>query len=661
MEWRFRALTPNDTRINATHLEFFRDEALTNAVDALVREDLQNRLDAHAEGEPPVEVRYRFSGPHDSLSPARAATYLNELRPHLDAPGSREELDAPPAADEAMSFLVIEDFNTTGLAGDPDMTSDPEAGAARNDFYWFIRNVGRSGKKGGDRGRWGLGKIVYPASSRLRSFFAYTVRRRDQRRLLIGRSVLAVHRIGGTDYESEGYFGRFDDGEFHFFATPETDAHTLDTFCADFGITRRPEEPGVSLVVPFPAGDLRYQTLTESVIDHYFLEILRGRLVVRVSFAGEETVLSSATVEDVVRVWKGSKVFDRDETLARIAFAREAMLREQDSSSHFVLAETGSPRWGDLEQRFANAAQITEAKRQWLAGNLLSFDVPVRVARTDGSRNELSTFRVYLQRDEASARCAEYFIRDGLAISGVGTLREPGVRALVIIEHTAIAELLGDSENPAHTHWLQTTKHFRGKYKLGPTILSFVKNTPTRLVSFLSRRDEALDTDLLQHLFSVPLPEGEQKKTPRQKPGTETTPPKPPPPAAPSYIACERVDGGFVLRPSANPTAIPDSIVVRLAYETLRGNPFKLHHPADFDLVTRPNALEYSGRGVELDMLEANRCRIKIQQPDFQIRITGFDPHRDLIVDARAEIRSRPAEGDPETVEEAEEEPASAL
>lgn len=60
MNWRFKKLTPNDTRVNATHLEFFRDEALANPVDALVREDIQNRLDARAAGEDGIKVCYRM-------------------------------------------------------------------------------------------------------------------------------------------------------------------------------------------------------------------------------------------------------------------------------------------------------------------------------------------------------------------------------------------------------------------------------------------------------------------------------------------------------------------------------------------------------------------------------------------------------------------------
>jgi len=210
MEWRFKALTRNDTLQNAAHLEFFHNEALNSPVDALVREDIQNRLDARARNEPFVEVRYRICGPTSAQS---RRSWFDGLPKHLGSPQVKEELGYSPSIDHPLSWLVVEDFRTTGLEGDPSTYQDPDPqhGVPRNDFFWFVRNVGRSGKKGGERGRWGLGKIVYPASSRIRSFFAYTVRQSDQRGLLIGRSVLAVHFLNGHQHDSEGYFGRFDD------------------------------------------------------------------------------------------------------------------------------------------------------------------------------------------------------------------------------------------------------------------------------------------------------------------------------------------------------------------------------------------------------------------------------------------------------------------
>ena len=47
--------------------------------------------------------------------------------------------------------MVIEDDRTIGLNGNWEQFDDtPEQSADGNDFYWFFRNVGRSGKRVSD-------------------------------------------------------------------------------------------------------------------------------------------------------------------------------------------------------------------------------------------------------------------------------------------------------------------------------------------------------------------------------------------------------------------------------------------------------------------------------------------------------------------------------
>lgn len=94
MEWKFKALTKNDTLQNASHLEFFHNEALHSTVDALAREDIQNRLDARAKNEPRVEVRYRLCGPVD---PRTHSQWFRGLAPHLASEETREELGTQPS------------------------------------------------------------------------------------------------------------------------------------------------------------------------------------------------------------------------------------------------------------------------------------------------------------------------------------------------------------------------------------------------------------------------------------------------------------------------------------------------------------------------------------------------------------------------------------
>src|SRR5258708_10974469 len=81
-------------------------------------------------------------------------------------------------------LLLVEDFNTRGLTGDP-------AALDNDNFHNFWRRHGRSGKGGKSAGRWGLGKLVFSTSSQIRSFFGFTVRTGDPSPLLMGHAALS--------------------------------------------------------------------------------------------------------------------------------------------------------------------------------------------------------------------------------------------------------------------------------------------------------------------------------------------------------------------------------------------------------------------------------------------------------------------------------------
>jgi len=649
MEWRFKQQTPNDTLTSATHLEFFRDDALNSKVRALVREDIQNRLDAHNGSEEPVRVRYHFSGENQRLAPKDAAKYFRGLEEHLRSPESVEELDTIPNFDVPVSFLTIEDFNTRGLEGDPTVTVDPNPeDKERNDYFWFIRNVGRSKKKGSDRGRWGLGKIVYPATSHMRSFFAYSIRESDSKHFLIGRSVLATHRIGNHLYDSEGYFGAFVDPAYEYNASPIYDAPTLEQFRKDFCISRV-NEPGLSLVVPLDPTDaedpINQEVLVESVLEYYYWIILRGDLTVEVSTGESPPVyINKDNISEVVRDWPNHAF-----TLMmnpRLNFAASA-------GAWGRLIELKKPAsrasWGKVAEWFSSDEELADARAKFMRGETLKFIVPVSVRRKGATENIADSFIVLLKNDNSSERHGCDFLREGLAISGLRNhLREPGVHGLLLVGESAttgnpskLSELLGDSENPAHTRWLPTTKHFRRKYVAGQTILKTVCDAPGKLAAILGRTDERIQRDLLKKWFSIPIAQPGSAPSIRPTPGDgPTVNPNIEVKPRNLYLRTTKISGGFRITSHPQASNPPKSFTVRAAYEVLRGSPWAKHHVADFDfnqLDDETGDLRIYGFGIEITILQNNRLRAIVTNEEFELRLEGFDTNRDLIVDARVE------------------------
>lgn len=140
-QWRFRPMGPGEINVDPIEGEFFSTGALESLADALVREAVQNSLDARLSQAVPVRVRFTFPRAEEALSGEAARPWLDGLRPHLEAPQSGLA-EAPPGLGEPLSWLLIEDFGSRGLQGDPeqieDRDSDPDSDTAKNDFFYIL-------------------------------------------------------------------------------------------------------------------------------------------------------------------------------------------------------------------------------------------------------------------------------------------------------------------------------------------------------------------------------------------------------------------------------------------------------------------------------------------------------------------------------------------
>lgn len=211
MSWQYRVKAPNEKVRDPIQGEFFSTEAIKNPAEALVREAIQNALDATLKdksGQPmdPLRVRFFLATGKNASPASRAAKWFTGAWEHFHAPGNG--LREPPQKNELCSWLVFEDFNTCGLEGDVKQF-EPLDGQ-QNHFFYFFRAEGKSVEGGKERGRWGVGKHVFPRSSRANTFFGLTVRASDKKRLLFGTSVFKSHRVGSKYYCPDGYYGKPD-------------------------------------------------------------------------------------------------------------------------------------------------------------------------------------------------------------------------------------------------------------------------------------------------------------------------------------------------------------------------------------------------------------------------------------------------------------------
>jgi hypothetical protein len=82
VEWKFRVMTRGEINVDPIKGEFFITEATVSLSDALVRDAIQNSLDA---GMPDQQVRVciSFCSPEGRLGPSKTSEYLGGLWEHL--------------------------------------------------------------------------------------------------------------------------------------------------------------------------------------------------------------------------------------------------------------------------------------------------------------------------------------------------------------------------------------------------------------------------------------------------------------------------------------------------------------------------------------------------------------------------------------------------
>jgi hypothetical protein len=632
--WTFEPLPKKFVRRNAFEAEFFTgeedNEEVYGRTDSLVREAIQNSLDA-CNGQK-VFVRFFISWEEMQLPPERARPYLEGLIPHLEE--LRNELVTGPRV-PPMSFLVIEDFGTRGLTGDVDRNEDPSPeteAQEKQSFYWFWRNVGRSGKSGNDLGRWGLGKTVFPATSRINALFGLTRRSSDNRVLLMGQAVTQVHRMGGQDFVPEGFF--HDTNASAEIQMPVEEPETIAAFCGDFHLDRA-DQNGLSIVVPYPFTTVRGADILQSVMVHWFLPILRRQLVVMVDGPdlGGVVTVSDSTIAQVAGQlrWNGSRN-ERKHAPPPFEFVRAAIDRQASNGLcplQLVDAER-VPQWNDA---LFPEGLLADLRGQFNRYQMVALRVPISLRLKNGSY-EKSNFDVFIQRFEAVEQSEDNYTREGMTIPKVFSLSGyRGLRALLIVEQGPLSRLLGDAEGPAHITWSTGESRPDASFQHWKGRVDFVKKAPAKLASLLSPPPEGINEDWLVEIFNIEEP---SDSGPRRRNGGRVSgpapaiPPPPPPPPPPPRVGTfeiERTTGGFRIKPAPDADRLPGRISVVVAYDLPGGSPISHYSPLDFRFDENHRGdgrLSLSLRSVDVIERENNRLVIVPTQNDFLVEASGF-------------------------------------
>lgn len=620
--WVFRKLCVGEKTREPIQGEFFATEAIRCPAEALVREAIQNSMDASTEHL--VRVRITLCQDQHALPPARWQRWFGDALPHLEADGNG--LRDFAGRDAPCPFLAMEDFNTTGLVGDPRQAFDE---GTENPFFYFFRAEGKSSKSEGARGRWGVGKYVFPRSSQASCLMAFSIPQGEGRRpFLMGQAVLKSHVVSQEHYCPDGYFADSQGGQL---AMPIADQDTLKAFVKDFGI-KRTAEPGLSIVIPWVDPEFSVETLSEAVVRTYFFPVLTGQLEVEIGTPDAVVVVNADTMLQVLERMDDESAQDLKplvELAAWAAFQPESKLFRLHACTN------SRPAW----VRELMPSETVEAMRLAVqSGDALGIRVPV-VVRTRDGREQNSHFGVFVRRD-GNEKGSPVFLREGVMISDVRAARSRGFRSLVVVEHRPLASLLGDAENPAHTQWQKDSSNFRGKYTNGPAYINFVTSSVRSILDLLRPPEQEEDVDLLADLFRLPTSDESAEETrkatgrKRSDQSSESQTPDPHVDPVRKRFTVERLADGFTVRSTDAPITLPAVLNVRVAYDVRRKSPWSRYSPHDFRLGAKGVGIGRT-EGMTLEFQDLNSARLLVRERPFTLEVRGFDPRRDLLTDVK--------------------------
>ena len=612
MNWFFPPLLPSQVETEVTQRDQFSNDDIELS-ETIVREVIQNSLDAAIDDSSTVSVSFRFLEKSEKLTETFMKPLFKEQEEHAKVAGLEDVDFTNPRA------LVIEDFGTKGLTGSLDTKDE-------NNFSDFWRRHGKSHKTGKSRGRWGLGKLVYSTTSQIGVFWGATVRAEDPNIHLMGQTVLNLRKYKGKEYPPHAFFSDINSpgDPYKEIPVPIKNRKLVNEFVERFSLERS-KKPGLSIIIPFPNPSFKLERMISVAISNYFYPIVTNQLTLKFN----ETEINSANVRNYAHKYASADITDIDILFDFI----KAVNSYKDELKLILNKEYINER---LTKNDLNEKVFKATKTKFDNNELISFKIPL-ILKKKNNRKVQTFFEVYIQKPSNLEVGRDLYVRDGLTLPGESKLKHKLVLSAVVAEDEEICSFLGDAENAAHTKWIQSAEKVKRNYKDPQKTIRFIKNSIVELVELLSEEENFEDTNVLTDFFwtnDETIPSERPTPTP-PKPEDPPTPPKPedPPPPPPRLREWEinKANGGFsiISTNDLNSNKLPITKTIKLAYDLVgTKKPFEKYKTYDFSLGV--NGTIEVITNAEIEERRENYVKLKITKLPFEFTALGFDEHRDL-------------------------------
>ena len=173
--------------------------------EAIVRESVQNSLDAKAYDDKPVIVTFKFKSTDANNYPMlfRIDKHIQGCLDMYDDKNAHKKFDPmldyiDRARNARMDYIEVHDENTTGMGYDKDDT--------KSGFYSFVKSAGNSSKTSESAGgSFGFGKAAYFNLSKIRTVLISTLTL-DNKHFFEGVASLCTNKMNGEKLVPVGFY-----------------------------------------------------------------------------------------------------------------------------------------------------------------------------------------------------------------------------------------------------------------------------------------------------------------------------------------------------------------------------------------------------------------------------------------------------------------------
>jgi len=632
----------NQVENESQHANFFTNTDVLTGQSILIRESIQNAIDARDKANGHTMARVRFYV--GTVSSDIGKKYFSEQYERII-----KCLKNPPSLDGNCSFIAIEDFNSTGLVGS--VKNDlPENDPRIGSFFYFTWATGKSNKSAGTRGKNGVGKIVFPKTSRIKSFLVFSSRDNsnvptEPKNLLFGTSILKTHELDGAKWLPESHWMCTDSSSSEPMHIPSSNENEINDFCSDWKLERKINQRGTSIIIPYSDENFSGKNLAQCVAQDYFVAILEGILEVEViDESGFRVVMNSKNIMQNLESLDENLMTKTSKTKEELlALCQLFMDRENQNTS--IISTEGTT----LGRNYWTEHTFDEEARDLLRGKLesgktLEFKVTTYLpALADGTPSAKDFFSVLISRNEGS-NLPSTFAREGIIIPSANMNRIDGYTTLVVIDSGKLADLLGDAEGPSHEKWSWEEEKFQGKYLpkiAGEETIKFVRQAVVSLLRKIQVQVNELEDSRYANAFPLPGENGLRPIDGKEDANPALVDKKPKKgakkigggrPVKPVFVSENfeviKIPSGFAVKASAKSELKPgDKFEVKSGYDLSAGNPLG-KSSVDFEIFNRLSKKS----GVSIVSTDENYITFLIDALPFECSFDGFHTYRDLVV-----------------------------